>query len=283
MGQGELFRVAIFLEADSHIQMAFFGLRAIGAANPIPPGKVEAEVTVGFADKDRMVDAVHVRGNHNQAQQTIQRSRKFDVAVVEHGTGIQHHLKGEHSLCRCTQKNDRRHFYQHRDDDFQRMKAIAAGDVQIKVGMVHPVQAPQKRGMVEQAVLKIDDEIENDDAEQNLQPEGDVEIVENPPPTLFSNVRQGNGKDGKQQPDCCGVDKNQGYIGKPASSFAVLQRPAGCDYFSESDKQEDSCKNEKSYGLFTLHMDAELNVAIHVSPVNAALAAFLEQQSDFAD
>jgi hypothetical protein len=66
--QGKPFWVAVFLETDSHIQMTFFGLRVIGAAETIPPGKVETEIAVGLANDRRMMDAVHVRSDKKQAQ-----------------------------------------------------------------------------------------------------------------------------------------------------------------------------------------------------------------------
>src|SRR5450759_3395453 len=47
--QGKLFRIAVLLETNSHTQMTFFGLGAIGSADSIPPGEVEAEITVGLA------------------------------------------------------------------------------------------------------------------------------------------------------------------------------------------------------------------------------------------
>ena len=140
--QSKPLRVAVLLETDVHIQVTFFGLWAIGSANTIPPRKIETEITVGFAHDRRMVDAMHIGGNQEKAQQAVKSGRKPDIAVAEHGTCIQNHLEGQHRGAGSAQKEHRRHFNQHRNGNFQRMEAIAAGDIQIEVRVVHSVQAP---------------------------------------------------------------------------------------------------------------------------------------------
>src|ERR1035437_4570975 len=86
--QGKLFRITELLEADSHIQMSFFRLGAIGPADTIPPGEIETEITVGLAHNGRMMDAVHVRSDQEQTEQAVESGRKSDIAVVEHGARI---------------------------------------------------------------------------------------------------------------------------------------------------------------------------------------------------
>lgn len=169
--QGEFVRVAEFLETDGHVSMAPFGLGTIGAAQTIPPGEVEAEITVGFAGDDRMMDAVHVGGNQKQPQQAVKSGRQLDVAVTEHGAGVQHHFEGEYRLIGGAENDDGGHFNEQRKYYFQRVKTVAAGDIQVKVGVVHPVQPPEKGGVVKQEVLKIDHKIEDNEAEQCFEPE----------------------------------------------------------------------------------------------------------------
>ena len=44
--------------------MAIGRLGAIGAEQAVPPGQVEAEIAVGFADDHGVMHPVHVRGDH---------------------------------------------------------------------------------------------------------------------------------------------------------------------------------------------------------------------------
>ena len=61
------------------------------------------------------------------------------------------------------------------------MEAHAGGDVDIEIGMVHPVQPPQHRHFVEDDVLRVDDEIERQEADQRGDREPQLEIVDQAP------------------------------------------------------------------------------------------------------
>ena len=60
------------IDADGHAEMASLGLVPVGAEQAIPPRQVEAEIAVGFARPDRVVDAVHVGGDHDPAQNPVE-------------------------------------------------------------------------------------------------------------------------------------------------------------------------------------------------------------------
>jgi hypothetical protein len=72
-------------------------LVAIGAEQTVPPGQVEAEIGVGLVVFDRVVHAMHVRRHQNPAQHSVDRQRQADVAVVEHGRGVEQHLENHPS------------------------------------------------------------------------------------------------------------------------------------------------------------------------------------------
>ena len=52
------------------------GLRAIGAEQAIPPGQVEAEIAVGFPSVYRMMDAMHVGRDDDEAKHAIKPERQ---------------------------------------------------------------------------------------------------------------------------------------------------------------------------------------------------------------
>lgn len=110
--------------------------------------------------------------------------------------------------------------------------------------------------MVKQDVLKVDDEIEDDDAQKNVEPEGHPHGSEDPPPPCLGELCESNGKDREQEPDRDRIDNNQGEIGEPAPPLVIQQGATGCDDLPESNEQEDSRKNGEPYVLFSQHAEA---------------------------
>ena len=54
-------------------------------------------------------------------------------------------------------------------------------DIEFEIGMVHPVQAPQRRHGMKQYVLKIDREIERDHSDDRSDPTRQRQAVEQGP------------------------------------------------------------------------------------------------------
>ena len=100
-------------------------LGAVGAEQAVPPGQVEAEVAVGLAPLDRVVDPVHLRRDHEPAQDAVEPAGQADVAVVEHRGGVQQHLEDEHGDRRRAERGDGRELDHHRQHDLDRVKAHA--------------------------------------------------------------------------------------------------------------------------------------------------------------
>ena len=69
--QGKPLWIAELGQPDRHIRVPFFGLVFVGSEQPVPPGQVEAEIAVGLADDDRVMDPVHVRRNNNEPEHTV--------------------------------------------------------------------------------------------------------------------------------------------------------------------------------------------------------------------
>ncbi len=70
-------------QSDGHVLMAFDRLSAIGAEQPVPPGQIEAEIAVGFADDHGVMHPVHVRGDHEISQYAVKSERDSDITVIE--------------------------------------------------------------------------------------------------------------------------------------------------------------------------------------------------------
>jgi hypothetical protein len=65
----------------------------IGAEQSVLPRQVEPVVGIGFARIDRMVDAVHVRGDNDKPKNTVQTARQVDIRMIEKRRAVQQHLK----------------------------------------------------------------------------------------------------------------------------------------------------------------------------------------------
>src|SRR5713101_3890807 len=111
--------------------MASGGLITIGPQQPIPPGQVEAEIAVSFADHDRMMDAMHIRGYHQPPQISVQSKWQADIAVIEHRGRVQQDLKREYRERRRSQRSNRAQLDQHRQTDLDRMKASSRGHIEV--------------------------------------------------------------------------------------------------------------------------------------------------------
>jgi hypothetical protein len=98
--------------------------------------------------------------------------------VVEHGHPVEEDLEHYHREGRSAEQNNGRKLDTHGNNNLYGMEADAGGQVVIEIRMMHHVEAPEGRNCVEHDVLKIDDEIEEDDGKSNEQPIREVHDVE---------------------------------------------------------------------------------------------------------
>jgi hypothetical protein len=107
--------------------------------------------------------------------------RQADVAVVEHRGGVEHHFEDHHGDHRRPEHADGGELDQHRQNDFQRMKARAGGQVVIQIGVMHSMQPPQQRHGMHHDVLQPDDEVHRDHRQRHGKHEGHLEMVQQAP------------------------------------------------------------------------------------------------------
>ena len=81
--------------------------------------------------------------------------------MVEHGRAVEQDLENDDPKGRRTQHDNGRCLDHHREDDLNRVKPGASGDIIIHVRMVHHVQTPEGGNSMKHDVLEIDDEIES--------------------------------------------------------------------------------------------------------------------------
>src|SRR5262245_38314022 len=100
------------------------------------------------------------------------------------------------------------------------MEPHARRDIEFQIGMVHAMQSPKRRHRMKQHMLKVDDQVEENDTEGNTQPKRPTHRVENAPTSVFGDQCEADGGGRKEHPDKRGVDYDHAEIsGPPATTF----------------------------------------------------------------
>ena len=154
-------------------------------------GRLKPKLLLVSCVLDRMMDAVHVGRDDESsaARDRAARGRRtlpwLNIAVAFSSTS-----KISTATAGAPSDRDDRELDQHRQQDLDRMKARAGGHVEVEIGVMHPVQAPQQRHRVEHDVLQVDGKIEDDRPKRERPPDRHVEIVEHSPATARRRARR---------------------------------------------------------------------------------------------
>src|SRR5215469_4962073 len=119
-------------------------LVTVGSEQPVPPRHVETEITVGLAPIYRVMHTMHVRRYHQEPKHAIETRRQPNVAMIEHGGGIQPDLENQHGDRRGAEQENRSQLDQHRDGNFAWMKPQSGCDIEFQVRMMHSMQPPKE-------------------------------------------------------------------------------------------------------------------------------------------
>ena len=166
-------------------------------------------------------------------------SRQADVPVAEHRGPVQQDLEDEDRQGGNAEGRHRRKFDQRGEVDLQGVKAQPRGDVDVEIGVVHAVEAPEEREHVEHHVLEVDDQIEEQDADQDRRPEGHRQMVQGPPPAGGGEQGETDGEDGVQEARHTRIDQGYGEVDPPAGGLTRGERTAGRADFGEGNGNED--------------------------------------------
>ena len=196
--------------------MGLARLSGIGPEQPVPPWQIEAEVAVRLTLVDRVMDTVHVRSHHDPPKGSIERHGDPHVAVVEQRRGIEHDFEDEHRDGRGPEGEYNAELEAHREQDLNGMEAKARSHVELEIRVVHPVHTPQGRDRVEHHVLQVDGEIKSQDREDEGEPPGRLDSLEQAPATFFGDQGQSHGQNGKSQADQHRIEHHDRDVIRPA-------------------------------------------------------------------
>ena len=242
----QIARRAELRDADGHALMPVGGLGAIGSEQTVPPGQVEAEIAVGLPRNDRMVHPVHLGRDHEPAQHAVDARRHPHVAVVEHRGRIQQNLEDQHGDGRRAESRHDRQFDGHGQQDFDRVKAGAGGDVEIEIGVVHPVQPPERGHRVEHDVLEIDREVEEDDRQRHGEAIGDRGNIEQTPAPLSRQKRHTYGRRWRQDAQENRIKGDNAQIARPSDPPGDRTAPTGHQNLPQRHDRENPKKEAES-------------------------------------
>src|SRR3546814_18603366 len=90
--------------------------------------------------------------------------------MMEHGRRVQQDLEQQYRQRRRAEQQDGSRLDRDRQQDFDGMEPRAGRGIDIEIGMVHPVQAPEQANLMEGNMLTIDQQVKGEETEQQRQP-----------------------------------------------------------------------------------------------------------------
>ena len=79
-----------FYQTQGHTFVSVARLRDICTEEPVPPGKNNTIITVGFLNHGRVVDAMHVRRHQKDPDHFVEGRGVADISMHDEGHHYQH-------------------------------------------------------------------------------------------------------------------------------------------------------------------------------------------------
>ena len=96
------------------------------------------------------------------------------------------------------------------------MKTHSGGHVHLEIGVVHPVEPPKHRDVVKEAVLQVNRQVEQEQREQQLEPHGQGEHVEESPASFLGKQGEAYGSSRGDDAAQHGVEHRHANVAWPA-------------------------------------------------------------------
>ena len=112
---------------------------------PIPPCEDDREIRHVLAPDDRVVDAVHARGDQHAIQEALDANRQAHVAVLKERVRLKHELVDGNGQRRCADQQDLHDAKSRRQRNLAEMKAECTRHIEIRIDVMHHVKTPEER------------------------------------------------------------------------------------------------------------------------------------------
>jgi len=164
---------------------------------PVPPGKDHRIIGIGLPADGGVVHPMHAGGDEHPVQPPLPGHGQAQVAVVKQGGAVEPHFIDQVSQRRHA---DQAHLEEAEDRGVEHLAPVKAerrGHIHVRVGVVDVVEAPQEGPGVIEAVPVVEGEVHEEDAGGHLDPERQMNQVEEPEGVLLRPecAPQGRGPD----------------------------------------------------------------------------------------
>jgi len=110
----------------------------------IPPAKDCAPVRIRFAFYDRVMNAVHPRGDEHEIENALQPDWQPPVRVVKQSGAFERNKKPEEEHGMNAEEHHRETEKANRKNHFAEMKASGRAHIHVEVGVMHIMKAPEE-------------------------------------------------------------------------------------------------------------------------------------------
>jgi len=180
---------------------------------------------------------------------TVEPSRQRDIGMVEHGAGVEDHLEQEHRQGRSAKRHHHHDLPQHGERDLDGVKPHRRGHVDVAIGVMHLVQAPEQRNFVRGQMLHPDGKVEHQERHHHLDPFRPGDLVQEAEMMRLRIERGGDGRDGHgkhgHEPEQKGAGHADADIGEPAPALRDDEPALGPAELDQRHQHEDGCENSK--------------------------------------
>ena len=138
------------------------------------------------------------------------------------------------------------------------MKARAGRDIDIKVGVMHAMQSPEPRDVMEKPVLGIDGQIEKKERDDDGEQRRHGDIVEETPSPLLGDKSNSRGARRHQNPREKCVNEHDGKVIGPSTFSSHRSRALRPEPFAHDEQHEHADKAGQPDGCFVFHSTCDI-------------------------
>jgi hypothetical protein len=130
------------------------------------------------------------------------------------------------------------------------MKTNAGGDVDVEIGMVHPVQPPESGDIVENPVLQIDREVKKQEGHQKFEPAWPWHMLQHAPAFMLRQPRKSDRAGWRHDSRREVIKQHDAEIVRPATPTGNGPLPPGTPSFPKHHQKEHTGKGAEPQERF---------------------------------
>ena len=127
------------------------------------------------------------------------------------------------------------------------MKAEPGRHVQVQIGVMHPVEPPEKRDHVNHHVLEINHQVEKNDPGGHFHRRRPLKIIEQAPAVLPGEMGGAHRRTPQQPPDQKHINTGEGKIDRQPPGFGVDGSVPRNQAFKNEHRPQHAQENRKPY------------------------------------